>query len=1462
MINNIRHLIDFEKLNALLEDFYKSTGFVTAILDLEGNVLSKSGWRQICTEFHRVNPDTSKKCTISDTELANKMGEGEKYHFYKCHNGLIDVAVPIIIDGEHVANLFFGQFFFEEPNISVFKKQAEKYGFNENKYLDALNKVPIVSEEKVKAAIDFLLAMTLLISDMAIQKAEQVELNKQIGESKNIFESVFESANVGKSITSTKGEINVNQAFCDMLGYSREELRNKKWQDLTPKDEIPTIQAFLNPLLNGKANSAKFEKRYICKNGTYIWADVSVSLHCDDNGKPLHFITTIIDITERKQAEQLVQEKNEEIASQNEELNQANKELIEAKQEAVESEEKYRAMYNNAPLSYQSLDENGCFIDINPMWLKTLGYERDEVIGKWYGDFLHPDFVEHFRINFPAFKKRGYVSDVQFKLRKKDNTYIYVSFEGCVGYTPEGKFRQTYCVFKDITEQKALEKAVIKAKEKAEESENQIKKILETAMDGFWMVDMHGNIIDANDAYCKMSGYTREELITMHISDIEAIEDANDVRARIKKVITEGKDRFETKHRTKSGEEFDVEISLKFQPENNGFFVLFIRNITERKKAEQAIKESEEKFKAIVENGSVLLTLTDAQGRIEFASPQCEKVIGWKEEDIIGVSLPDFIHPDDKQRVSAEREKASSLRPIKDFEYRIIDKKNKIRWVSHSATLIKKGDSFSILSTITNITERKQTEEALSENEEKTRYILKHNPNAIAVFDNKMNILIVSDRFLEDYDMADKNIVGENLYNVFPELPEKWRDAHRKALQGNILTNNDDFFIRPDGSITYTRWECRPWYRSDNSIGGMIAYTEVITERKLSEIALQKSEERFNLAMSASNDGLFDWNLITNEIYYSPGWKKMLGYEDHELPNDFSVWETTTDPEDVKKSWELQQKLIAKQVDRFVMEFKMKHKDGHWVDILSRAEAFFDEEGKAIRMVGTHTDISERMRLKDALEKRILALTQPMDNSDGIGFEELFNIADIQRLQDEFSLATNVASIITNPDGTPITKPSNFSRLCSEIIRKTEIGCANCFKSDAALGQPNSEGPTVRPCLSGGLWDAGAAIHVGNRHIANWMIGQVRDEEQSEEKIREYAALIGANEDDAVAAFRELPSMSRQQFEQVAKTLFTLANIFSNTAYQNVQQARFITERKQAEEKEKELLKKFELISLHLPGVIYQFRLRTDGTFHFPYASHGIYEIYGVHPKDVEHDAANAFKAIHPDDFEQVSTSINRSAQTLTPWHDIYRVNLPSGKTIWVEGNSSPQKLEDGSIIWHGFIHDITIRKIVEKELKAAKEKAERNEQELLKAQRIAHVGSWYLNVETNEVIWTEELYKMYGFDPTQPVPPFTEHMKLFTLESWEILSKSLAKTRETGMPYELELKTIRKDKSKGWMWVRGEAVLDESNKIIGLWGAAQDITERKQAEDELRKLSQAVEQSPASVVIYQPKRHHRICEP
>lgn len=139
---------------------------------------------------------------------------------------------------------------------------------------------------------------------------------------------------------------------------------------------------------------------------------------------------------------------------------------------------------------------------------------------------------------------------------------------------------------------------------------------------------------------------------------------------------------------------------------------------------------------------------------------------------------------------------------------------------------------------------------------------------------------------------------------------------------------------------------------------------QVITKQHQTEERFKKNQERFELAVQTTKDGLYDWDLIKKEIYYSPGWKRMLGYKKSELPNVFSVWEDLLSPGDVKRLRKMQQELIDLKRNRFELVFRMKHKDGHWIDVLSRAGISFDDKGRAIRIVGTHIDISELKLLR------------------------------------------------------------------------------------------------------------------------------------------------------------------------------------------------------------------------------------------------------------------------------------------------------------------------------------------------------------------------------------------------------------------------------------------------------------------------------------------------------------------
>jgi PAS domain S-box-containing protein len=450
MATDITQLIDFKKVDSLLEGFNKSTGFVTAILDLEGNILSKSGWRQICTEFHRMNPITSQNCTISDTILSNKLKQGEKYHFYKCLNGLVDVAVPLIINGEHVANLFSGQFFLEEPDKEQFIKQAQSYGFDEAKYLEFMSRVPVVSEEKARVALDFLHMMTQFIAEQSYQRKELFELSEQLRVSETQFKSVFESSNVGKSITSLTGEINVNKAFCEMLGFTPEELKNKKWQDITPKEEIPAIQKLIEPLIKGEKEGLRFEKRYICKDNSIVWADVSVSIHRNNKGTPLYFITTIVDVSDRKKNEQIISQKNIELKNQ----------LI----QNIELEKRLEFALSSSKTGAWDLDLR------NHTAIRTL--EHDKIFGyqELLPEWTYEIFLEHVLDEFKSDvdKKFKYAIDsktewnFECEIRRIDNETRWIWACGQHLLDENGETSRLAGIVQDITERKLLQQALEK----------------------------------------------------------------------------------------------------------------------------------------------------------------------------------------------------------------------------------------------------------------------------------------------------------------------------------------------------------------------------------------------------------------------------------------------------------------------------------------------------------------------------------------------------------------------------------------------------------------------------------------------------------------------------------------------------------------------------------------------------------------------------------------------------------------------------------------------------------------------------------------------------------------------------------------------------------------------------------------------------------------------------------------
>ncbi len=458
--------------------------------------------------------------------------------------------------------------------------------------------------------------------------------------------------------------------------------------------------------------------------------------------------------------------------------------------------------------------------------------------------------------------------------------------------------------------------------------------------------------------------------------------------------------------------------------------------------------------------------------------------------------------------------------------------------------------------------EREKAALTIHESEEKLRLALDAAQMGTWDWDILSGELLWSDHCRSLYGLRPEESVSYRRFiEAFqPEERERIKITVAEALEKDEFYEQEEKVSWPDGSVHWILSKGRV-YRDDSGkpirMSG-VAYD--ITRRKQMEETLKRAKEEWERTFDSVPDLIAIIDSKHRLVRVNKAMAQRLGRTKEDLIGlrCYEVMHHSSMPPDFCPNADL-----MKNDKEHIIEFFDKGLAGHFMFSVT---PLHDEQGRLLGSVHVAHDITERKRMEKALERRIIALTRPLDSAEGIAFKDLFNLEEIQELQDKFAEACGVASLITQVDGAPITKPSNFCRLCKDLIRQTEKGRANCHCSDALIGRHNPSGPIIQPCLSGGLWDAGASITVGGRHIANWLVGQVRNEAQQELKMRRYAREIGVDEEDLISAFLEVPSMSVERFEAVARALFTLAGQLSSMAYQNVQQARFIAERQLMEE--------------------------------------------------------------------------------------------------------------------------------------------------------------------------------------------------------------------------------------------------------------------------------------------------------
>ncbi len=402
-------------------------------------------------------------------------------------------------------------------------------------------------------------------------------------------------------------------------------------------------------------------------------------------------------------------------------------------------------------------------------------------------------------------------------------------------------------------------------------------------------------------------------------------------------------------------------------------YVLFRYYSSKERAFQEALRESEDRFRSIFDTANVGKSITSLDGEVNVNLAFAE-ILGYTRVAELNKKSWQSITPRDE--ITQTQEKLDKLLSGKSKSVRF----NK-HYLKKDGSLISADVSIAIrreaggkplyfITTVVDITAQKKAEQALQHSHDLMQYIIEHNRSAVAVHDKNLNYIYVSQRYLQEYNVTEKDVIGKNHYEVFPDLPQKWRDVHQRALAGEILSAEDDPFYRADGSIEWTRWECRPWYEVDGSIGGIIVYTEVITQRREMEQALKESEERLRLAIESAKQGIYDLNLQTGQVVVNESFARMLGYDPESFIVTMDSWLESIHPDEREKVRNYLDDYINGSSKDFHYEFRMKNAKGVYLWVLSIGKIVdYDENGKPLRMLGIQTDISESKNLE--IEKNL-----------------------------------------------------------------------------------------------------------------------------------------------------------------------------------------------------------------------------------------------------------------------------------------------------------------------------------------------------------------------------------------------------------------------------------------------------------------------------------------------------------
>ena len=541
-----------------------------------------------------------------------------------------------------------------------------------------------------------------------------------------------------------------------------------------------------------------------------------------------------------------------------------------------ESEERFHSLFDLAPLGYQSLDEEGRFILINHEWIDTLGYTRDEVYGKWFGDFLAPEFVEAFRNRFPIFKALGKIHS-EFVMMHKNGERRFIAFEGRIGHTLEGEFKQTHCILQDITERKKAEEQLCKSEEALKKTTTLLEQTFGQSSIPLVLVSMPDAVFQIINPACReFLGIDDEpSLVGTSLFDFETSFQDFDTTGNLGIISNlplaralRGESTFNEERfivRKNGTTRWELVNAAPIYDEHGEILAgyLIMNDITQRKLTEEKLKKSEAQFKDFFERVADAIFIADFEsGIIIDANEAASRLLHLPHDEIVGIHQSE-LHPNNGSTETTDTfllhkhqtQQKASTQPL---ENKVLRSDGTIVPVEILAAEVILNGKLCLIGTFRDITDRKRAEEELKKSLSLLNATLESTADGILVIDNKGKVTNFNRKFIEFWQIPESLINTHDDEKLITFILGQLNDPDSFIQKMNELYRNEeesslDEIEFKDGQ-TFERYS-QPQLIEGKIIGRVWSFRD-ITKQKYANEALKESEEKYRRMVDLLPDAI------------------------------------------------------------------------------------------------------------------------------------------------------------------------------------------------------------------------------------------------------------------------------------------------------------------------------------------------------------------------------------------------------------------------------------------------------------------------------------------------------------------------------------------------------------------------------------------------------------------------------